>query len=86
MLASNLGSNKMAPMEKKLPKGSVSMLFRTNTGNDFVYSIPKAILRPDGAWAFEIEDWHNAPMILDVLFYNTGSWASKPYGVMDFSP
>lgn len=81
-LASKLAgaANYLAPMEKALPTGSVSILFQTDVGRDFVYSIPKAIIRPDGALAMNTEDWWSGPMVLDVLYYATGQWASKPYG------
>ena len=86
-LASALGGTikKLAPMEKALPTGSVSMLFHTDVGRDFVYSIPYAIIRPDGALAMNIEDWWSGPMVLDVLYYATDQWASKPYGIIDMT-
>lgn len=83
-LASSLGNNKLAVNEQPLQEGSVSLLFRTDVGNDFVYSIPKAIIRPDGNLAMNIESWWEAPMVIEVLHYDT--WASKPYGVLDLSP
>lgn len=81
-LASKLGTNKYAVMEKPLLEGAVSMVFWTDVGTQFVYNIPKATIRPDGAMAMNTEDWWTGPMVLEVLFYNTGHYASKPYGVI----
>ena len=86
-LASKLGAaaNRLAPMEKPLLTGSVSMLFNTDVGKDFVYSIPKATIKPDGALAMNTEEWWSGPMVLEVLYYATGQYASKPYGLLDTS-
>jgi len=86
-LASSLGGGVkfLAPLEKALPTGSVSVLFSTDVGRDFAYNIPKAVIRPDGALAMNTEDWWSGPMVLEVLFYNTGQYASKPYGKIDTS-
>lgn len=85
-LASSLGNNKLAVLEEPLIEGSVSMLVRTDIGPDLVYSIPKAVIRPDGNLSINTEDWWSAPMVIEVLHYNTGQYASKPYGVLDTSP
>jgi hypothetical protein len=86
-LASALGGSAklLAPMEKALPTGSVSVRFITDVGRDFAYNIPKAIIRPDGALAMNTEDWWTGPMVLDILYYATSHWASKPYGKIDMS-
>jgi len=83
LLGSSLGSNKVAPMSQPVQRGSLSLIFRSDVGNDFVYSIPRGILRPDGNLAMNTEDWWSAPMMLDAEYYNTGEWASKPYGVIN---
>ena len=85
-MASSLGNGKYAPMEEPLVYGSVSIRFSTDVGTDMVYSIPKATIRPDGAMAMNIEDWWNGPMVVDVYYYNSGQYASKPYGVLDLVP
>jgi len=86
-LASNLSGNKLAVLQEPLNEGSVSLHFRTNVGQDMVYSIPKAIIRPDGPLSIgNGEDWWSAPMVIEVLSYTGGQWASKPYGVLDTAP
>uniref|UniRef100_A0A6M3IL03 Uncharacterized protein n=1 Tax=viral metagenome TaxID=1070528 RepID=A0A6M3IL03_9ZZZZ len=85
-LASTLGNNKLAPMENPLEEGSISMLVRTDIGPDLVYSIPKCTIKPDGNLAMNIEDWWSGPLVIEVLYYDTGQWASKPYGVLDTTP
>ena len=79
-LASFLATDKYAPFEKPLAYGSAVLRFRTQVGQDMVYYIPKCSLRPDGALGINGEDWWTGPMVLDVLYYNTSHWASKPYG------
>jgi len=85
-LASSLGNNKLAALEKPLQEGSVSLHFRTDVGSDLVYSIPKCVVRPDGNLTTNIEDWWTAPMVIEVLYYDTSHYASKPYGVLDMTP
>ncbi len=84
-LASSLGNNKLALMQKPLIEGSVSLKITTDVGNDMVLSIPKAIIRPDGNLSFgDGTSWTTAPMSLEILYYD--SWASKPFGVLDMNP
>ena len=83
LMGEDLGDNKIAPLQNPVQRGSLSLLFRSDVGNDFVYSIPKGILRSDGALDMNAEDWWSGPMVLDVEYYNTGEWASKPYGVIE---
>jgi hypothetical protein len=85
-LASSLGNGKLAVMEEPLVYGSASMRVKTDIGQDIVYSIPKCTVRPDGAMGMNIEDWWTGPMVIDVYYYNTGQYASKPYGVLDTIP
>jgi hypothetical protein len=83
-LASSLGAvTKIAPMEKPLVEGTVSMIARTDIGQSFVYSIPKAVLRPDGSFSIgDSSDWLQAPMVIEVFYYDTDQWASKPFGLI----
>lgn len=86
-LASTIGgANKFAVLQNPLNEGAVSLLFRSDIGPDLVYSIPKAVIRPDGNLTTNTEDWWTGPMVIEVLHYSTGSWASKPYGVLDTAP
>lgn len=85
-LASSLGGNKLAVLQNPLNEGSVSLLFRSDVGPDLVYSIPKCIIKPDGNLTTNTEDWWSGPLVIEVLHYDTGQWASKPYGVLDTSP
>jgi len=85
-LASNLGGNKLAVLQNPLNEGAVSLLFRSDVGPDLVYSIPKCTIKPDGNLTTNTEDWWTGPLVIEVLHYSTGQWASKPYGVLDTSP
>jgi hypothetical protein len=84
-LGSTLGTGKTALMMEPLQRGSVSLLFRSQTGNDFVISIPKATLRPSGSINFgDGTEWNQISCELSVEFLSTTSeWASKPYGILN---
>ena len=86
MLASDLGGSKLAPMQEPVMRGSASLVFVSPNGNNLVYSIPKAIIRPDGNLAIgDGTDWWSQPMMLDIEYLATSDhWASKPYGVVEF--
>ena len=84
-LASLLDTDKLAPFELPLSEGCAVLRFTTSVGQDMVYYIPKCTIRPDGPLGINAEDWWSAPMVIDVLFYDTGHWASKPYGYIDTS-
>ena len=81
-LGSLLATDVIAPFELPLQKGCAVLRFTTEVGQDLVYYIPKCTLRPDGALSINPEDWWSAGMLIDVLFYDTSHWASKPYGYM----
>jgi len=81
-MASYLGSTKMAVAEEPLTEGAAQFVFKTDVGIDMVYFIPKCTLRSDGALTTSADDWWTAPMVLDVLYYNTSHWSSKPYGMV----
>jgi hypothetical protein len=84
-LASSLGNNKLAVLEKPLEEGSVSLLFRSDVGPDAVYSIPRATIRPNGNLSIgNGEDWWSGSLQIEILYHD--SWASKPYGVFDTTP
>ena len=84
-LGSLLATDKIAAFEEPLKKGCAVLYFTTSVGQDMVYYIPKCTLRPDGALGINPEDWWSAPMVLDVLYYDTNHWSSKPYGYLDTS-
>jgi len=82
-LASDLagGGTSLAVFEKALQEGCAQLYFNTDVGKDMTYFIPNCILRPDGALGGgDGSEWWTGPMVLDVLHYDTGHWASKPYG------
>jgi len=81
-LGSALSSNTIAVLEEPLVQGSAQLFFNTDTGNDITYFIPKCTIRPDGNLAVNTEDWWTGPMVIEVLYYDSGSWASKPFGMV----
>ena len=78
-------------MQTLLDEGSAQLVVKTSIGQDLKYSIPKCVLKPNGALAMADEDWHQAPMVLEVLQFITGdsdsatinaSWVANPYGMV----
>ena len=84
-LGSLLATDVIAPFELPLQKGCAVLRFTTEVGQDLTYYIPKCTLRPDGPLSINPEDWWSAPMVIDVLFYDTDHWASKPYGYLSMA-
>ena len=81
-------ANSFTVLENAKQIGSAQVYFHTDIGRDFVYMIPKVMLRPDGNLAMNIEDFWSGPMALDVLYYDwTPTNEASPilsahYGVM----
>ena len=84
-LASSLTTKQLAVFEEPLTEGCAQLVFTTSVGQDMTYYIPKCTIRPDGALSTNAEDWWEAPMVLEVLYYNTAPWATKPYGFVNAS-
>jgi len=85
-------ASKISVLQNTLDEGSAVLVINTAIGEDMTYSIPKCIIRPDGAMSLNTEDWHSAAMVLDVLEYITGdsafsnaTWVSNPFGLVDTS-
>lgn len=66
---------------------SAQILFNTAVGRDFRYKIPRAALKADGNLTFNVDDWMNANLRLEVLYLSTYKHNSTaaPYGYIDFS-
>jgi hypothetical protein len=79
-MASSLSTTKLAVLEEPLVEGAAQLFFDTDVGNDFTYFIPKCTIRSDGGLSMNAEDWWTGPLVLEVLFYDTSHWASKPFG------
>jgi len=81
-------------MQTNLDEGSAKLVVETDIGQNLVYNIPKCTIRPDGALAMADEDWHTAPMTIEVLQYQTGGtasdtlntiWLAAPFGEINVS-
>lgn len=75
-------------------EGCAILKIDTDIGQDMIYYIPKCTLKPDGALTLNDEDWHSAPMVLEVLQYTSGdtsvaswnaTWLVSPFGEIDTS-
>jgi len=82
-------------LQDTVAEGSAQLKVETDIGQDMLYKIPKCTLKPDGALSLNDEDWHQAPMMLEVLQYTTGETAGNatlnssllliPFGAIDKS-
>lgn len=73
-------------------EGAAVLAFYTDIGTDFMYVIPKAALRTEGAaFSFNTEDWMNIPMTIEVLQNssykppNAAAASLAPYGYIDYT-
>jgi hypothetical protein len=66
------------------PEGVGVLAFYTDTGKDFLYVIPKANIKAEGGLSFNMEDWMNVPMSIEVLHHSTynaqNTSTACPYG------
>ena len=92
-LADSVGSA-LRVLENALDEGSAQLMIHTDVGQDMIYRIPKCVLKPDGAYELNAEDWHSVPMVLEILEYQNGdnasdtlnaTWLNSPYGRVDTS-
>lgn len=76
-------------LQNTLDEGCANLVVTTAIGQDLTYYIPKCVIRPDGALDLNTEDWHTAPMVIEVLEYQTGdtassllnaTWLQSPFG------
>ena len=88
----NLTASRISVVQNALDEGSAKLVVETDIGQDMAYVIPKCTIRPDGALSLSEEDWHTAPMVLEVLQYQSGdssnatvnaTWVANPYGIVD---
>jgi len=75
----------LSVLSDTVDEGSGMVYVTTQVGNDIRYEIPKCSVRPDGPLPFNGEDWWQAPMVLEVLRYqtadgNNATWLANPFG------
>jgi len=89
----DLTASKIKVVQNELEEGCAKLVVQTSIGRDLVYNIPKCTIRPDGAISMNEEDWHTAPMVLEVLQYqaddgnstDNATWVAAPFGQVDIS-
>jgi hypothetical protein len=90
-MASDGATSEMWVVQDVAAEGSALLRVDTDIGQDLTYYIPKCTLKPDGALSLNDEDWHSAPMVLEVLQYISGdtanatinaSWLVAPFGII----
>lgn len=72
-------------------EGRAILNFQTDVGNNFVYVIPKCMLKSDGGLSFTSEDWMTGNFILEILYHDTFTCVigspnatAAPYGYVAF--
>ena len=80
----------LSVLESTTDEGSAVLYTTTDVGRDLLYKIPKCALRPDGPLPLNAEDWWQAPMVLEVLRYQSAdgsnaTWIAAPFGTMQVS-
>lgn len=91
-LATDGVTNELRVVQDSTSEGCAVLVVDTDIGQDMTYYIPKCTLKPDGALSLNDEDWHSAPMVLEVLQYIDGdtavatwnaTWLVAPFGIID---
>lgn len=75
----------LSVMNDTLDEGSAMLYVTTDLGNDIRYDIPKCTVRPDGPLPLNGEDWWQAPMVIEILRYQSAdgsnaTWLANPFG------
>lgn len=69
-------SKVIIPLDNPAKSGRVIILFVSDTGNEFQWSIPKVSISPDGDFSYNDQDWSTVAMRLAV----ESNGGSEPYG------
>lgn len=85
-------ANELRIVQDTTSEGCAVLVVDTDIGQDMTYFIPKCTIKPDGALSLNDEDWHAAPMVIEVLQYIDGdtangtwnaTWLVAPFGLID---
>lgn len=82
-------ASKMQVMRKNKIEGRAILQFNTDVGNEFLYVIPKAVLKSEGGLSLQADEWIKGQFQLEVLchprykMYDNAAASLAPYGYMD---
>lgn len=77
-------------LTKEKYEGRAILNFQTDVGQNFIYVIPKCLLKTDGGISMDTDDWMNGNFMLEILYHDTyrvdssPSLELAPYGYIDF--
>lgn len=89
---SSSSASELLVLQNTLDEGSAQLMVKTSIGQDLIYRIPKCVIKPEGDLTFDAENWHEAPMSIEVLEYTDGEnasatvnaiWLAAPMGKID---
>jgi len=77
-------------MSKNSIEGRAILQFNTDVGNEFLYVIPKVVLKAEGGLSLQADSWINGQFTLEVLnhpryrVYDSSTASLAPYGYFDY--
>lgn len=82
-LGGTITTHVWAPYTKTERKGSARFLGVSDTGNEFEWEIWKCVVKPDGEFTYNSEDWSQFSFIVDILDDSaTPAHAASPFGTI----
>ena len=87
-----VSNGKVNVFSDSLDEGSGMLIVDTDVGRDLVYRIPRCTIKPDGELSLPGDTWASAPMVIEILEYQTGgtdngtnnaTWLAFPFGRVD---
>ena len=88
----SVSAGRVSVLGDTLDEGSGMLVVETDVGRDIVYRIPRCVIKPDGELSFPGDTWSSAPMVIEILEYQSGgtsnatqnaSWLAAPFGRLD---
>lgn len=83
-------ASRMSAMVKNGIRGRSILRFMTDVGKEFLYIIPKCVLKPDGSMELTSDKWIEGNFKLDILYHNTyhvnndNSASPAPFGYINY--
>ena len=74
-------SRQFAPYTNTERNGGARLAGVSDTGNEWVWTVNKATVKPDGDFTYDDQDWSQFNFIVEVL--SDSDTPSQPFGVID---
>lgn len=84
MLGGTITAGVFAPYTNLERNGSARLFGVSDTGNQWLWEIPKCTLKPDGEFSYNDQDWSQFSFIVEVLD-NSSATPTTPYGEVTHS-